>query len=64
MFLAVQAYDKGKVSEGELCDLLRCDRVTVRELVDRHLTTTAVSDDGEVQQIQLETHHSLLGNAK
>jgi len=64
VFLAVQAFDKGEVSEGELCDLLRCDRVTAREIVDRHLTTTAVSDDGEVRQIQLETHHSLLGHAK
>lgn len=64
VFLAVQAYDKGEISEGELCDLLRCDRVTAREIVDRLLTTTSVSDEGEVQQIQLETHHSLLGNAK
>jgi Zn-dependent peptidase ImmA (M78 family) len=64
VFLAVQAYDKGEVSEGELCGLLGCDRVTAREIVDRHLTTTTVSDDGEVQQIQLETHHSLLGNVR
>jgi Zn-dependent peptidase ImmA (M78 family) len=64
VFLAVQAYDKGGISEGELCDLLRCDRVTAREIVDRLLTTTSVSDEGEVQQIQLETHRSLLGNAK
>lgn len=64
VFLAVQAYDKGEVSEGELCDLLRCDRVTAREIVDRRLTTTAVSDNGQVRQIQLETHHSLLGNVK
>ena len=64
VFLAVQAFDKGELSEGELCNLLRCDRVTAREIVDRHLTTTAVSDDGEVRQVQLETHYSLLGNAK
>ena len=64
VFLAVQAYDKGELSEGELCDLLRCDRVTAREIVDRHLTTTSVSDDGEVRQMQLETNHSLLGSAK
>lgn len=64
VFLAVQAYDKGEVSEGELCDLLRCDRVTAREIVDRRLTTTAVSDNGQVRHIQLETHHSLLGKVK
>jgi Zn-dependent peptidase ImmA (M78 family)/DNA-binding XRE family transcriptional regulator len=62
--LAVQAYDQGTLSEGELCDLLRCDRVTAREIVDRHLTTTAVTDSGEVRQLQLETYHSLLANAQ
>ena len=64
IFLAVQAYDKGEVSEGELCDLLRCDRVTAREVVDRHLTTTDVSDEGEVRQIQLESRYSLLGDVE
>lgn len=64
VFLAVQAYDKGELSEGELSDLLRCDRVTAREIVDSRLTTTKVSDEGEVRQIQLETQHSLLGRAK
>ncbi len=63
IFLAVQAYDKGEVSEGELCNLLRCDRVTAREIVDTYLTTTDVSDDGEVRQIQLEGHYSLLVDA-
>jgi Zn-dependent peptidase ImmA (M78 family)/DNA-binding XRE family transcriptional regulator len=64
IFLAVQAYDKGEISEGELCDLLRCDRVTAREIVERYLTTTDVSDEGEVRRIQLESAFSLLGNAK
>jgi Zn-dependent peptidase ImmA (M78 family)/transcriptional regulator with XRE-family HTH domain len=64
VFLAVQAYDKGELSEGELCDLLRCDRVTARETVERHLTTTDVTDEGELRQIQLEGQFSLLGNAK
>ncbi|MFC1597320.1 ImmA/IrrE family metallo-endopeptidase [Planctomycetota bacterium] len=64
LFLAVQAYDKGELSEGELSDLLRCDRVTAREIVDRRLTTIEVSDEGEVRHIQLETQYSLLDGAK
>ncbi|MEK6233261.1 MAG: ImmA/IrrE family metallo-endopeptidase, partial [Planctomycetales bacterium] len=64
VFLAVHAYDKGELSEGELSDLLRCDRVTAREIVESHLTTTDVSDDGEIRRFQFETHHSLLGDAK
>lgn len=61
VFLATEAYDKGELSEGELCDLLRCDRVTAREIVDRHLTSTEISNDGELQQVQVETSQSLLG---
>lgn len=64
VFLAVQAYDKGELSEGQLSDLLRCDRVTAREIVESRLTTTEVSDEGEVRRIQLESQYSLLGGAK
>ena len=61
VFLAVQAFDQGELSEGELASLLRCDRVSARETVNKYLTTTEVSDDGEVRSIQMETHYSLLG---
>jgi Zn-dependent peptidase ImmA (M78 family)/transcriptional regulator with XRE-family HTH domain len=61
VFLAVQAFDQGELSEGELAALLRCDRVSARETVNRYLTTTEVSDDGEVRSVQLETQYSLLG---
>jgi Zn-dependent peptidase ImmA (M78 family)/transcriptional regulator with XRE-family HTH domain len=61
MSLAVQAYDKGELSEGELSALLRCDRVTAREIVERFLTTTEISDDGQVRRVQLEPQFSLLG---
>lgn len=64
VFLAVQAYDQGELSEGELSGLLRCDRVTAREIVDRRLTTTEISDEGEVRRFQLETQHSLLDQTK
>lgn len=61
VFLAVQAYDQGELSEGELASLLRCDRLSARETVKRYLTTTELSDDGEVHSVQLETQFSLLG---
>ena len=62
VFLAVQAFDKGELSEGELSALLRCDRVAAREIVVEYLTTVVVSDDGEVRQMQLDSQHSLLGD--
>lgn len=61
MYLAVHAYDKGELSEGELSALLRCDRVTARETVERFLTTMELSDDGQIHQVHLEPQFSLLG---
>jgi Zn-dependent peptidase ImmA (M78 family) len=61
VFLAVQAFDQGELSEGELASLLRCDRVSARETVNKYLTTTEVSDEGEVRSVQMETQYSLLG---
>ncbi|MEZ5943967.1 MAG: XRE family transcriptional regulator [Planctomycetaceae bacterium] len=61
VFLAVQAFDQGELTEGELASLLRCDRVSARETVNKYLTTTEVSDDGEVRSVQMETQYSLLG---
>lgn len=64
MFLAVQAYDQGELSEGELASILRCDRVRAREIVEQYLTTTEVSEDGEVRNVQLEPQYSLLGEKR
>lgn len=61
VFLAVQAFDQGELSEGELASLLRCDRVSARETVNKYLTTTEVSEDGEVRSVQMDTQYSLLG---
>jgi Zn-dependent peptidase ImmA (M78 family)/DNA-binding XRE family transcriptional regulator len=60
VFLAVQAFDRGELSEGELASMLQCDRVTARELVDQFLTTTDMSDDGEIRQMQIKSDLSLL----
>jgi Zn-dependent peptidase ImmA (M78 family)/DNA-binding XRE family transcriptional regulator len=60
VFLAVQAFDRGELSEGELASMLQCDRVSARELVDQFLTTMDMSDDGEIRQMQIESDMSLL----
>lgn len=57
IFLAVQAYDRGELSEGELAAFLRCDRVTARQIVENRLTTTGdVSDEGEAHPMDFESH--------
>jgi len=59
-FLAVQAFDAGELSEGQLAKLLRCDRVEVREIVQRYLTTTVMSEEGALGFVQLDFDFSLL----
>lgn len=62
VFLAVQAFDQGELSEGELAALLRCDRVTAREIVNHYLTTIELSEEGEIRSVQMQTRCSLLGD--
>lgn len=57
IFLATQAFDRGELSEGELAAILRCDRVSAREIVEKRLSTTGdVSDDGSVRRMDFESH--------
>jgi Zn-dependent peptidase ImmA (M78 family) len=44
--LAVHAFDRGELSEGQLAAFLRCDRVAAREVVEKFLTSTDLSEDG------------------
>lgn len=44
---AVQAYDSGDLSEGQLARLLRTDRVRAREIVDKFVSRYVISDEGE-----------------
>jgi Zn-dependent peptidase ImmA (M78 family)/DNA-binding XRE family transcriptional regulator len=56
IFLAVQAYDRGELSEGELASLLRCDRVTARQIVEQRLTSAGdVSDQGAARPLDFES---------
>ncbi len=59
-YLAVHAYRRGDLSEGQLARFLRCDRVTAREIVAELSTEKDVSDDGEVRLTQPESEFSLL----
>jgi Zn-dependent peptidase ImmA (M78 family)/DNA-binding XRE family transcriptional regulator len=62
-FLAVHAYEKEKITEGQLARFLRCDPVTAREIVAQCLTSRMVEEDGEERNLQLEFQNSLLSNA-
>jgi hypothetical protein len=48
VFLAVQAFDQGEISEGELESLPRCDRVSAREIVEQYRKTTEYLEDAGV----------------
>jgi hypothetical protein len=65
-YLAVHAYERGELSEGQLARFLRCDPVTAREIVVRYLTTSEVSNEGENLAIsaQAESQFSLLSAAQ
>ena len=65
-YLAVHAYERGELSEGQLARFLRCDPVTARETVARYLTTPEVSLEGEYVTVsaQAESQFSLLSDGK
>lgn len=65
-YLAVHAYERGELTEGQLARFLRCDPVTAREMVARYLTTPEVSLDGEYLAIsaQAESQFSLLSDGR
>ena len=61
-FLAVQAYERGDISEGQLARFLRCDRVRAREVVASCLSQSYVDAcNGQTTNGQVVFAHSLLG---
>jgi Zn-dependent peptidase ImmA (M78 family)/DNA-binding XRE family transcriptional regulator len=64
LFLAVQAFEQGEISQGQLARYLRCDPVTARELVAECLTNSHIEDDGKQRNLQFEFHRSLLAETK
>jgi Zn-dependent peptidase ImmA (M78 family) len=62
VYLAVQAYEQAKISEGQLARFLNVDPVTAREIVERVSQSTNVKDDGSVEESRLSFQQSLLAN--
>jgi Zn-dependent peptidase ImmA (M78 family)/DNA-binding XRE family transcriptional regulator len=59
-FLAIQAFRKGEITEGQLSRFLRCDPVTAREIVAKYLEQSVVDPDGQVQAWRMPFEESLL----
>ena len=64
LYLAVQAFEQGEISQGQLARFLRCDPVSARELVAECLTNLHVDEDGQQRNLQFEFHRSLLAESK
>jgi Zn-dependent peptidase ImmA (M78 family)/transcriptional regulator with XRE-family HTH domain len=64
LYLAVQAFEQERISQGQLARFLRCDPVTARELVAQCLTKTHIEDDGQERTLQMEFRRSLLVQPK
>jgi hypothetical protein len=58
-YLAVEAYLKEAISEGQLARFLRTDRVSAREIVDATLTSRDLDADGHAQSVQMPEQLSL-----
>lgn len=59
--LAVQAYEEGQLTEGQLAKRLSTDRVGARDLVHELTTQTQPSEDGDWQQVPLDLSVALVG---
>lgn len=59
--LAVQAYEKGDLTEGQLAERLGTDRIGARELVRNLTIQVQPSEDGEWQQVPLDMSAALVG---
>ncbi len=63
VYLAVQAYEQAKISEGQLARFLDVDPVTAREIVEKVSQGTNVTDDGNVEECRFDFRRSLLTDA-
>jgi Zn-dependent peptidase ImmA (M78 family)/transcriptional regulator with XRE-family HTH domain len=59
-FLAVHAYERAEITEGELARYLRCDPVTAREIVLRCRTSVEIETTGQQHPLQVDFRRSLL----
>lgn len=61
MGLAVQAYEDGLLSEGELVAILHTDRQQAKRITQEQTTQTAVTNEGETGQLVLDLAEPLSG---
>jgi Zn-dependent peptidase ImmA (M78 family) len=59
-FLAVLAHEEGIISEGELANFFRTDRITARRIAAECLKDETMEDSGETTQCEFRFAHSLL----
>lgn len=52
--MAVQAWNSGKLSEGQLAKILRTDRVHAREIIDKFIDRDTINDQGEESSVVFE----------
>ena len=58
-YLAALAYEKGKLTEGELARLLRVDRVAARRLVQELAQPLLLQDEGQVASFSIDLAHNV-----
>ena len=63
-YLTVQAFEQGKISQGQLGRFLRCDPLAAREIVNQCRASTLVNDSGESMQLELPFEKSLLSGSE
>ncbi len=63
-YLAVTAFYKGKITEGQLAGFLRCDRVSAREIVQECVNRAETTSSGDREIIQLPFEQSLLSKSR
>jgi Zn-dependent peptidase ImmA (M78 family)/DNA-binding XRE family transcriptional regulator len=62
-FLAVHAYERGEITEGELANYLRCDPVPAREIVLQCRTSLEDEANGQQHPLRVDLQRSLLAEA-
>ena len=59
-FLAVQAFQAGELSEGELARFLRTDRVSARQTVRRLTNAILLLNEGEIASVPIDMSSDIL----
>ena len=61
-YLAVEAYQRGDLTEGQLARFLRVDRVEARRLVQALTNYHEVSESGKIANVSVNLAHNIGGN--